>query len=169
MSYRRTKQIAIWSFVGLNIAAEFLANDILLMNYLDVFYNVLIMIFMTFLLGNLIWLFTKTHYLGYLLTKTTLKKRDIKTVYTIVGCYKMSKNVTYEEFNEIVDNAYVACLRKMLGAEEDIYNAVVAAACVTYKNLWLEKYRGGLPEIRAIENKHYDFVKIVESFYNYSK
>lgn len=169
MNYRQTKQCAIWTFVGLNLAVEFVVNDILSMEYNDIVDNVLIMIFLTYLLGGLIWLFADPHYLSYLLTKTTLRKRDIKTIYTIVGSQRMSKNVTYSEFNEIIETVSTACLRKLLGSEEDIKKMVIATVYVTYKNLWLEKYRGMLPEIRALENEHYDFIKIVESFYNYSK
>lgn len=169
MGYRRAKQVYIWGFVAFNLVGEMLINDVLTMDYVDVSYNIGVMVFMMYLLGLLLWAFLAHHYTAYLLTKTTLKSRDVKTIFIIVGCQKMSKNVTYPEFNEIIENAYAACLRKMVAAEDEILDMVIACACVIYRQQVVESHRGGLSDICRLENKYYDFIKIAESLYNYSK
>lgn len=169
MNYKQAKQTSIWGFVGLNLSGELYINDVLLLDYVDVAYNIGLMVTMTYLLALLLWTFLEHHYTAYLLTKTTLRRRDVRAIFVIVSCQKMSKNVSYSEFNEIIDGAYTTCMRKMVGGEEEIYDMVVACTCVAYRQHLLELDCPPLPEVRQLENQYYDFVKIAESFHNYSR
>lgn len=164
MHYKQTREIVIFPFIMLSETINIVSNDVLEFPPLEITYHLLLALGLGWFVGLLFWNFISGHYLNIALSNLTIDKSDIKVICSVISKYKLTRTMTYIEFDKVVKDATEVCTAKIDCPREDLEMFVLAAACFDYKILWYGTFYRGLKEVKYLEKENYDAVKMIEHF-----